>query len=250
MLTHDRVVPLNRYLHRRLRIRATRQNAGFAAGLNSVPIATAEFASAAGEYAIVFAKLANGEFLPAVLVGLGDEQNLYLDENLGWRRGYVPAFLRQYPFVLAEDRDSGTVRVCLDMAYEGWSEHEGEALFGEDGADTERLTRAMGFLRDLHDEFKRTALFAARLKELDLLEEKLVRSGTGEHARTELNGVYAVSEDKLAQLDEKQLPELFRSGALGLIYTHLLSLRNLERLAELARQEQAAQAAQAAGAMN
>jgi len=237
MLIYDRVVPLNRDTHRRLRIRTSEHNARFAAGLNSVPIATAEFPNAATEYAIVFAKLANGDFLPAVLVGLRDRQNLYVDDNARWRRGYVPAFLRQYPFVLAEDRDSGTVTVCVDMACKGLSEHEGEPLFGDDGADTENLVLAMDFLQNLHGEFKRTAMFAAQLKELGLLEERVIRFGAGERPQAQLNGVYAVSEEKLMKLDDAQIPELFRTGALGLIYTHLLSMRNLERLSELARQK-------------
>ncbi|QQP97044.1 SapC family protein [Lysobacter enzymogenes] len=248
MLIYDRVVPLNRDTHRRLRIRTSEHNARFAASLNSVPVATVEFPSAANEYAIVFAKLANGDFLPAVLVGLRNQQNLYVDDSARWRRGYVPAFLRQYPFVLAEDRDSGTVTVCVDMAYDGLSEDEGEPLFGDDGADTENLTRAMGFLQDLHNEFKRTAMFAAKLKELDLLEERVIRFGNGEQPQAELNGVYAVSEEKLMKLDDAQLPELFRTGALGLIYTHLLSMRNLERLSELAVQAEGQ--GEAGGAVN
>lgn len=238
MLIYDRVVPLNRDTHRRLRIRSSQHNVRFAARLNSVPVTTTEFPSAATEYAIVFAKLANGDFLPAVLVGLRNQQNLYVDESARWRRGYVPAFLRQYPFVLAEDHNTGTVTVCVDMAYNGLSDEEGEPLFGDDGTDTESLGRAMGFLQELHGEFKRTAIFVTRLKELDLLEEKVIRFGTGEQPQAELNGVYAVSEEKLMKLDDAHLPELFRTGALGLIYTHLLSMRNLERLSELARQEE------------
>lgn len=245
MLIYDRVVPLNRETHRRLRIRTAQHNARFAASLNSVPVATIEFPAAANEYAIVFAKLANGDFLPAVLVGLRSQQNLYVDENARWRRGYVPAFLRQYPFVLAEDADTGTVTVCVDLAYDGLSEDEGEPLFGEDGGDTESLTRAVNFLQELHGEFKRTAAFAAKIKELDLLEEKVIRFGNPDQPQAELNGVYAVSEEKLMKLTDAQLPELFRTGVLGLIYTHLLSMRNLERLSELAQQAPATAAANA-----
>lgn len=242
MLIYDQVVPLNRHTHRRLRLRSAQHNARFAAELNSVPLTTIEFPSAASEYAIVFARLENGDFLPAIVVGLRNQQNLYVDGNARWKRGYVPAFLRQYPFMLAEDRDTGTVTVCVDIAYDGLSEEEGDALFLESGEDSENLGRAMGFLQELHNEFKRTAAFTAKLKELNLLDQQVIRFGGEGEAQRELGGVYVVSEERLLQLDDKVLPDLLRSGALGLIYTHLVSMRNLDRLSELAVQDAAAQA--------
>ncbi|MGO1072800.1 SapC family protein [Lysobacter sp. CA199] len=235
MLIYDKVVPLNRHTHRRLRLRASHHNARFAAELNSVPVTTIEFPHAAGEYAIVFARLENGDFLPAVVVGLRNQQNLYVDENARWKRGYVPAFLRQYPFMLAEDRDSGTVTVCVDIAYDGLSEEEGDALFTESGEDGETLGRAMGFLQELHGEFKRTAAFTAKLKELNLLDQQVIRFGGEGEPQRELGGVYVVSEERLLQLGDNVVVDLFKSGALGLIYTHLVSMRNLDRLSELAQ---------------
>lgn len=244
MLIYDRVVPLNRNTHRQLRLRTATHNARFAAKLNSVPLTTVEFAHAASEYAIVFARLENGDFLPAVMVGLRDQENLYIDANSHWKRGYVPAFLRQYPFMLAEDRDSGTLTVCVDMGYDGLSEQDGDPLFKEDGEDSENLARAMGFLSDFHNEFGRTAAFTARLKELDLLEQRVIRfGGEGEEPR-ELGGVYVVSEERLLKLGDELIPDLLRTGALGLIYTHLVSMQNLERLSALA-QEGAGQVAAA-----
>lgn len=244
MLIYDRVVPLNRHTHRNLRLRSAQHNARFAAELNSVPLTTVEFPHAASEYAIVFVRLENGDFLPAVVVGLRNQQNLYVDENARWKRGYVPAFLRQYPFMLAEDRDSGTVTVCVDMAYDGLSETEGDALFLDSGEDSEHLGRAMTFLQDLHNEFKRTAAFTARLKELNLLDQQVIRvGGEGAGEQREIGGVYTVSEERLLQLDDALIPDLLRSGALGLIYTHLVSMRNLDRLSELAQHDAAAKAA-------
>ncbi|WP_363797003.1 SapC family protein [Lysobacter firmicutimachus] len=239
MLIYDRVVPLNRNTHRRLRISAQSHNARFAATLNSVPLAAIEFLPAASEYAIVFARLDNGDYLPAIMVGLKPQQNLYVDAEARWRRGYVPAFLRQYPFVLAEDRETGNLTVCVDMAYDGLSEEEGEALFEDSGEDTPNLTRALGFLTEFHHELKRTAAFTERLKALDLLEQQVVRFGREGEPPHEINGVYVVSEERLHKLDDATLAELVRSGTMRLIHTHLVSMRNLERLSELAQQRAA-----------
>ncbi len=236
MLIYDRVVPLNRNTHRRLRLRTAQHNARFAASLNSVPLTTVEFPHAASEYAIVFARLENGNFLPAAMVGLRNAENLYVDADSRWKRGYVPAFLRQYPFMLAEDPANGMLTVCVDMAYDGLSEQEGEPLFDEQGQDSANLSQAMSFLQEFHNEFKRTAAFTAKLKELDLLEQRVIRFGGEGEPQRELGGVYVVSEERLLKLDDAAIPELLRSGALGLIYTHLVSMRNLERLSALAQE--------------
>ncbi|WP_223620189.1 SapC family protein [Lysobacter sp. ESA13C] len=238
MLIYDKVVPLNRHTHRRLRLRSSSHNARFAAGLNSVPLTTVEFLQAACEYAIVFAKLESGDFLPAIMVGLRNEENLYVGEDARWKRGYVPAFLRQYPFILSEDRANNTMTVCIDMGYDGLSEEEGEPLFQENGEDTESLARAMGFMSNYHEEFRRTAAFTAKLKELDLLEQRVIRFGGEGEPQRELGGVYVVSEERLFKLGDALIPELLRTGALGLIYTHLTSMQNLDRLSALAQEAQ------------
>lgn len=237
MLIYDRVVPLNRHTHRQLRIRHDRRDARFASVLNSVPLATAEFAAAQPEYAIVFARMDDGNYLPAIVVGLQNRQNLYVSGDAQWKRGYVPAFLRQYPFLLAEDRDGGPMTVCVDLAYDGFSEVEGEPLFGDDGQDSPGLSAAMKFLTDYHTELQRTALFTARLKELDLLEPRVIRVARAEGEPQEISGVHVVSEERLQKLEPDVVADLLRSGAIGLIYAHLLSLSNLERLSQLQAEE-------------
>ncbi|MGH8083092.1 MAG: SapC family protein, partial [Lysobacter sp.] len=79
-----------------------------------------------------------------------------------------------------------------------------------------------------------------------LLDQQVIRFGSEGEPQRELGGVYVVSEERLLQLDEKIIPELLKTGALGLIYTHLVSMRNLDRLSELAQKDEASQAASSA----
>ena len=66
-----------------------------------------------------------------------------------WATGmYIPAFVRRYPFILAEKpagAEGDDITVFLDEKYEGFGQVDGERLFKEDGTDTELLTGAVGF---------------------------------------------------------------------------------------------------------
>ncbi len=39
--------------------------------------------------------------MPAVLLGIRDQENLYVDDNGAWNAKYIPAFVRRYPFVFS-----------------------------------------------------------------------------------------------------------------------------------------------------
>ena len=60
----------------------------------------AEFPSAATEDAIVFAGN-ESVVMPALILGLRANENLYLTAGSKWDVKYVPAFLRRYPFVFS-----------------------------------------------------------------------------------------------------------------------------------------------------
>jgi len=47
-----------------------------------------------------------------------------------------------------------------------------------------------------------------------------------------LQGFAVVDEKRLTALDDKQLGELMRTGYLGWIYAHLISLGNVHRLSK------------------
>jgi hypothetical protein len=161
------------------------------------------------------------------VVGLRDKDNLYIDAQGQWdTHSYLPAFIRRYPFVLAEQPGSSQLTVCVDEAFDGLNGTEGEALFDTEGKDTPYLQQLQKFLLDFHNDMQRTTLFARRLVELDLLVERNIDFTLGEQ-RFNLNGFKVVDEDRLRKLDAAMVQELFASGALGWIHAHLLSLNKL-----------------------
>jgi hypothetical protein len=88
----------------------------------------------------------------------------------------------------------------------------------------------------------RTNAFASKLAQLGLLSSKVI-TVEFEGQKRNLEGLWLVDEKKLLELDDAQTLELVRSGYMGLIYAHFLSLSNVVRLA---RREDVRRKAQAA----
>lgn len=229
LLIYDRPTPLNRDIHRHLRVQARPGDFRFATQVNSVPLAASEFARASADFPIVFA--GDEQPVPAALVGLRANENLMTDAEGRWREGaYVPAFLRRYPFVLAEKPDSDDFTVCLDAAFAGLGGEHGEPLFTDAGEDTPLLKNAVAFLGEYQQHLRRTRELVARLKEHDLLVPKVMRVEPQGDEAFQLHGFSVVDEARLQALKGKPLQELLRSGDLGFIYAHLVSLSRIERL--------------------
>jgi hypothetical protein len=253
LLLYKAVAPVSRDVHRGLKLKPV-EGFAFAANPHWLPVAAAEFPQAARAYPILFA--ANGvasddarpddarpddarradSIVPILLVGLETGRNDFVDAQLKWKAGaYLPAFVRRYPFVLAETGAGDNLTVCFDAGYEGFNEAEGTALFNEDGSNSEFLAGAMKFLGDYTDDMQRTRRLVEELVRLDLLETRTftMRSAAGDMFT--VNDFLAVSEERLAGLKDKDVLSLHKSGALFLIHAHLVSLGNLSDLFDLYR---------------
>lgn len=224
-----------------------RNDFGFAATTNSVPLMAIEFMKIAGEYSIVFAGEGN-QIMPAAILGLQNDSNLYVDDDGKWAASYIPAFVRRYPFVFSSGDDGKTFTLCIDEDYEGVNDAgEGNLLFDEEGERTKYLEGVLDFLKEYQTEYNRTQLLCDKLIELELLEPMQAQIKLKSGEQLSLTGFQAVSREKLNALDDDKLAELARSGALELIYVHLYSMKNfnemMERLAQSMGREQAKEAA-------
>ena len=229
---YERPVPLNRSAHKDLRLKPV-PSLKFAANVHSVPLTGVEFPAAARDVPILFAGADMKDAGPMALLGLRQNENLFVDADGQWAPNtYVPAFIRRYPFILAEKpegQEGDDFTVFLDEAYEGFNTEQGERLFKDDGADTEMLTNAVNFLGEFQQHVARTHWFMDQLRKYDLLEPRNIRLEK-EGKTINLNGLFVVSEEKLRQLDEKVAHEFLKEGVLGWIYAHLLSLANIDRV--------------------
>ncbi len=231
MIFYERAIALNRERHQALKIQLKADHFSFARKTNSVLIAGSEFAEAARDYPIVFVGSEKGPFTLAALVGLNDKENVLVGADGRWEpNAYIPAFIRRYPFVLAGADGAETLTVCVDEAYDGLDNERGEALFNADGTETTYLKNVIEFLVLFHGEMKRTSAFATRVFEMGLLTSKVV-TFEREGIKKTLEGAWVVDEAKLNALGDDKLLELVKTGYLGWIYAHLMSLNNLKRLA-------------------
>jgi hypothetical protein len=227
---YEKPVLLDRDRHRKRRVKSSNSFA-FARRANSVYLAGVEFSEACKEYPIVFTRGVNQKVIPVAMLGLRSRENLFVDEEERWSAAYVPAFVRRYPFVLAE-LSSESLAVCMDEAYPGLSETEGEALFDAEGGNTPFLQNALEFLHRYQQEFRRSATFCERLEQAGLLTEMDAKADLVDGRSFTVSSLMVIDEKKLMGLPDAVALSLFRAGELHLVSMHLASLANMHKLVD------------------
>jgi hypothetical protein len=229
LLIYQSAAPLSASRHGNVSLEAN-DDYTFSAGVNAVPLMAVELVRAATEYAIVFTA-AGDDVVPAAVLGIKGEQNLYLTEDAHWKAKYIPAFIRRYPFVFAASEDKKTLTLCIDDAHPGVNrEGKGQKLFGDDAKPTEYTQNVLKFLQDYQLQFERTKLFGKHLKELDLLVPMQATVTTPKGEPLSLGSFMAVSREKLRALDGEKLASLAKTDELELVYLHLYSMRNFNEV--------------------
>lgn len=230
LLIYERAVPVNQERHAGWSVK-TDNNYSFAREVNSMPLLAQEFRSAVREYPIVFAGT-ESQVTPAVLLGMRESENLYVDDDGHWEGQYIPAFARRYPYVFSSSDGGQTLTLCIDEEFSGISEEgEGERLFTDDGEQTAYLTGVLNFQKEFQTFFQRTQLFCKRLQELELLEPMQAQLKFRDGGELSIGGFQVVSRQKVQDLPGDKLVELSSTDELELIYLHLLSMQNVTDLA-------------------
>jgi len=231
LMIYESAVPVSRARHENLSVQVG-DDYSFSKNVNSVPLIAVEFPHVAAEYAIVFAGNETA-LMPAVILGLRGNENLYLTDKNTWSAKYIPAFIRRYPFVFASQDDGKRFTLCIDEQFPGFNrEGKGQRLFGEDGKPSAYTDNVLKFLQEYQAQFQRTQAFCKKLKELDLLEPMQAQVTTGSGDKLSLSGFMAVSRERLKKLSAETLAQLASTDELELIYLHLQSMRNFNLMRE------------------
>ncbi len=241
VLFYKKPEPLSVDLHGALGVNAVERPYAFVAESHIVPVTVTEFAPAGLSFPVVF--LGDNK-QPCAVMGLRQGENLFVDLNGEFKtEAYIPAYVRRYPFVFANDEAQNRMILCVDRAAPFLVEGGQQPLFA-DGQPTAYVTQAMEFCNNFEQERVRTDSFVKLLTDLDLFETREAtftgRNPDGTPAETQkLADYFAVSEEKLKGLSPEKLAELRDNGALGQIYAHLVSLLGWDRLIALAFQRAA-----------
>lgn len=230
-LIYETAVPVSKTRHAQWSVEIGNDFA-FSRKVNSVPLMAVEFPGAAAEYAIVFA--GNEEaVMPAVILGMREQENLYLGPLGGWQAKYIPAFLRRYPFVFSSNDGGKNFVLCIDEGFPGFNqEGRGEKLFNGEGTPSPFVDNVLKFLQSYQVEFRRTQNFCKKLQELNLLEPMRAQVTLDSGERMALTGFMAVSRARLKTLPGEKLAEMARNDELELVYAHLHSMRNFVAMRE------------------
>jgi hypothetical protein len=207
---------------------------GFARAVNSMPLTAVEILPACREYPVVFAGNENG-VMPAVLLGVRDKQNVFLDKEGNWSAKYIPAFARRYPFIFSSSDEGKKFTLCIDESFEGLNaDNRGQRLFDDESKPTEYVNNVLKFLQQYQIEFQRTQALCKRLIELKVLEPMQAQISMADGARLSLTGFMAVSRAKLKEIPAEAISELLKNDGMELIYAHLHSLQHFTAVRERA----------------
>ncbi|HVI31154.1 SapC family protein [Phenylobacterium sp.] len=236
VLFYSQPEPLTPELHGKLGVKRMDGPFSFARVGHAIPLTVGEFPLAAVTGPIIFV---GDEKLPIAVMGLNAGENMFVRDNGMFEPGvYIPAYVRRYPFVFANDQANNQMVLCVDRKAEFIVEG-GDMPFFENGQPSEYTKNCIEFCNNFEIERQRTLSFVQILKDLDLFEQKTANftpmnpDGTpGEPQK--IADYFGVSEDKLNKLPTDKLVELRDNGALSQIYAHMLSLVGWDRLIALA----------------
>lgn len=220
-----RIAPLHHVRHARVQLHpfADAPKLRFSLlGLSELPVACADFP-------ICLAKEAEtGRFNLIALFSLVEPRNLFwLNQN--WQATYVPEAATTAPFRLDPHGEHG-----LAIDEDGVTlNQDGVQLFGSDGQPTELLknisARMKRVLADIADAQAMVDDFAKRrlIRPLHLV---LQLDDGREH---QIDGLYSLGTNALADLADDSVLELYRSGRLSAAALMSASLAQIERLRQL-----------------
>jgi hypothetical protein len=232
---------LNSVTHRSVKVAPT-ASCKHAEGLNSVIVVGQEFLEAAKYYPVVFTRTANDDIVAVAILGLRNNENLFVDNDGVWKEGcYVPAFFRRYPYVLASNvGQDGSFAVCVDSTYEGFGKADGMALFDKDGNQTQEFQRVIAFLQNYQAQHENTREMVKLLKEYNIFKDVSANITLPEGEKLGFGRLLMVDEMGIFNLDDEKIVNLVRTGYLAWIYAHLYSLSNFRVLMQQAGKTKAA----------
>lgn len=223
------IVPLDRSKHGKLTFTPS-EDFGFTAEMNAVPLFGLEVVDAAGSLPVVFLP---GSLLPHALLGLG-QSNVFLDGKRRWTAGYMPLYISNYPFSLAqvdkrEKADDPQVVLAIDEDAPHFKGKKGAPMYDKDGKLAAFADKAREALARQRLEYEKTVAAMRELDQLDLIVEKSV-TVRYKGKNSAVSGLRVVDREKVMALPDETLAIWARNGLLEFLFAHWQSLKNLQKL--------------------
>jgi len=231
------IIPLNVEQHANFSLR-NYDTAPHLVGVHAVPLTVDEFAQCQRFLPIVFSSGADP--VPLALMGLNEGVNTLVDAEGRLRRddGYVPAYVRRYPWLLVRAKpNSEELSLCFDPTSGFVGEFEDGRPLIENGEATQLTKDLLTFCENFEQAAARTAQFMQDLKESNLLMDgELSIQAPDNDTPFVYRGFQMVDEAKVRELRGDQLRKYSQSGLLPLVYAHIFSLQGMREIFAAQRQ--------------
>lgn len=213
---------LSSQLHAALRVAAPTAD-----GRHFIPIVLTEFERVAARFPIFFCKNAEtGDFYAGTMLGFKPGETVALEASDRADANLLADVVRA-GFYIVEDA------IAIDPAHVRFGGVAGETLFEDGDRPAVALRRVQRALGQLHVGLGQTEALLKRLLALKLIEPIDLSFQFDDGERLTLEGLYTISRDALAEIDDAVALELFRAGHLAAIYAVIASLQHVPRLARI-----------------
>ena len=204
--------------------------------VGAVMILPNEFAKAQREYPILFRKDSEtGRFVPVVLLGFEEHENLFLDENSNWVARYIPLAVKQGPFLIGLQQHEAEQRLAIyaDLNDSRLQQNITPALFNADSHASATLNEIRDVLSARHKGSELLEPMIDAFVKYDLLERVMLEIDLSSGATIKFDAGYTVHIEKLMALENDAVVELHRSGYLSLAYNVADSVNNIQGLIDI-----------------
>ena len=224
------IKPLHKDTHKNTKIKRI-NNVEDLKQQHAIGVVVQEFALAGNQYPIAFVQDPETKsYFPVAIMGLEQNKNLFVNEENKFEGRYMPARYTHKPLTLVPNPSDKThFAIAIDMDSPLVQEEEGDAMFNEDGSESEHLEARkkalMGYVENEHI----TKSFADVLVEHELLTSRNINVKV-KGKEYNLNGLYIVDEKKFNELSDDAFIAIRKRGFLGPIYAHLGSMHQVTSL--------------------
>ena len=224
------LIPVNKKRHG---AKSWRRSASFsfAAQEHLATIVGAEISKAAMSMPLAFVRV-EGRYVLVAVSSLEPGRNLFVSTEGKWIGGYVPSGFRAFPFRLARAQGHDDLVLCVyeDSGLVFEDKNAGEPFFDDEGDISESLKEVMNFLLNVERNRKATEVAVSVLEEVGVIEPWPLKIG-----EKKIEGLYRIDEEKLQKIEDSVFLRLRKTGAIPLVYSQLLSMRNITLLEKLAK---------------
>jgi hypothetical protein len=167
-----------------------------------------------------------------IITGVRQDENLFVDADGKWTGPhYIPAYVRRYPFIMAEDpKAPGRLTLCVDRASDRVVDQllapfrdEKIAPFFNGSEPTEATRQALAFCNQFQIDFNATRAMIERIDAHGLFSPRQSKVTLEGGEVLNLTDFQVIDEPAFNKLSDEAFLDLRKSGALGLLYCHLAS---------------------------